>query len=101
MESEVAKIQKTPSSSEEMQLQRLVIVDGSRFVGQNIQQSGIRQDFRCLVVGLEQEGQNRLLSPNPQTPFQAGDIIWVVGEEADLLALDKASKEKSEGPQAS
>jgi len=100
MESEVAKIQKTPSSSEEMQLQRLVIVDGSRFVGQNIQQSGIRQDFRCLVVGLEQEGQNRLLSPNPQTPFQAGDIIWVVGEEADLLALDKASKEKSEGPQA-
>ena len=96
MESEVAKIQKTPSSSEEMQLQRLVIVDGSRFVGQNIQQSGIRQDFRCLIAGLEQDDSESLVAPNPQTAFQAGDVLWVVGEEADLVRLEAASRETGE-----
>ena len=92
LETAVAKAQETGATQAEMQLQRLVIVAGSRFVGQNIQQSGIRQDFRCLVVGLEQEGHNNLVSPNPQTPFQAGDIIWVVGEESDLEALEKANR---------
>jgi len=92
LETEVAKTQDTDSTNAEMQLQRLVIVAGSRFVGQNIQQSGIRQDFHCLVVGLEQEGHDNLVSPNPQTPFQAGDIIWVVGEESDLEALEKANR---------
>lgn len=92
LETEVAKTQGTDTTNAEMQLQRLVIVAGSRFVGQNIQQSGIRQDFHCLVVGLEQEGHDNLVSPNPQTPFQAGDIIWVVGEESDLEALEKANR---------
>ena len=73
-----------------MKLKRLVVESGSRFVGRTIQQSAIRQDFRCLVVGLEQEGSDSLVSPNPQMPFQPGDVVWVVGEEADLLALEQA-----------
>ena len=73
----------------EMKLRRLVINFGSRFAGQTIQQSGIRQNFHCLVVGLEKEDSESLVSPNPQTPFHVGDIIWVVGEEADITALER------------
>lgn len=75
-----------------MKLRRLVIDDGSRFVGQTIQQSNIRQDYRCLIVGLEGDDDNgSLMAPNPQRPFAAGDVIWVVGEEADLADLEKDS----------
>ena len=73
----------------EMVLRRLVIDAASRFAGQNIQQSRIREDYHCLVVGLEQEETETLLSLNPQMPFHVGDVIWVVGAEADLTRLER------------
>ncbi|MBP5340196.1 MAG: cation:proton antiporter [Prevotella sp.] len=88
LESQAAAIAATPVSEDEMKLRRLVIDFGSRLVGQTIQESDIRQDFRCLVVGLEQEGTEGLVSPNPKYAFKVGDIIWVVGEEADIAALE-------------
>lgn len=77
----------------EMKLSRFIVGEGSRFVGQTIQQSGIRDEYRCLIVGLEEEERsNSLLAPNPQRPFRANDIIWVVGEEENLAELEKASR---------
>lgn len=95
LEEAVAKAQQTDDQKSEMQLKRLVILSGSRFVGQSIQQSGFRQDFRCMVVGLEQESSDRLISPDPQLPFHVGDIVWVVGEETDLARLEQANRPKS------
>ena len=84
--------EQTSDNKDEMKLRRIVIVAGSRFVGQTIQQSSIRQDYRCLIVGLENDEDNgSLMAPNPQRPFAAGDVIWVVGEEADLADLEKDS----------
>ncbi|MBR1682668.1 MAG: cation:proton antiporter [Bacteroidaceae bacterium] len=77
-------------SEEEMKLRRVVIDAASPFVGQSLQQSGIRQEYRCLVVGLEAEDNPSLVSPNPKKPLHAGDIIWVVGEEKDITALEQA-----------
>lgn len=82
----------TPDNKEEMKLGRVIIDFGSRFMGKNLQESGIRQDFRCLVVGLEEEGSETLVSPNPHTPFRVGDVIWVVGAAEDLAALEKACR---------
>ena len=75
----------------EMKLRRLVIGFDSPFRGKTIQDSGIRQDFHCLVVGMEKEDSERLVSPNVQTPFHVGDVLWIVGEEEDLTRLEKAS----------
>ena len=90
LEAQAMQAKTETTDKNEMKLQRLVIRDDSRFVGQSIQESGIRQDFHCLVVGLEKEGSSSLVSPNPQTPFHAGDIVWVVGEEINLIALEEA-----------
>ena len=90
LEAQAMQAKTEPTDKNEMKLQRLVIHSGSRFVGQTIQQSGIRQDFRCLVVGLEKEGSAALVSPSPQTLFHPGDIVWVVGEEINLIALEEA-----------
>ena len=75
----------------EMKLKRLVIADASPFIGKTIQNSGIRQDYRCLVVGLEQEDSDSLIAPTPQTAFCAGDVVWVVGEEEHLTRLETAN----------
>jgi len=79
----------------EMKLKRLVIRSESPFIGKTIQNSGIRQDYRCLVVGMEQEDSDRLIATTPQTTFQVDDVLWVVGEEDDLIALEKASNDST------
>ena len=78
------------STNEEMKLRRLYLDFGSPFVGRSIKDCGIRDDFHCLIVGLEAEGDETLHSPNPNQTLHIGDIIWVVGEEANIAQLETA-----------
>lgn len=67
----------------EMKLRQLVLTAKSAFIGKTLAESGIRDVYNCMVVGVE-EGQQKLTTINPQHCFERGDIIWIVGEEADL-----------------
>ena len=70
----------------EMKLRQLVIGEDSPFIGKSLIESGIRDLYSCMVVGLE-EGKESLSRYQPTRKFQAGDIIWVVGEQESLDAL--------------
>ena len=70
----------------EMKLRQLIIGADSPFIGKNLKESGIRNMYSCMVVGLE-EGKENLSPFPPNRCFQEGDIIWVVGEEESLQAL--------------
>ncbi len=72
----------------EMKLRQLIIGSNSPFIGKTLAESGIRNIYGCMVVGLE-EGKENLSSVSPSRPFQEGDIIWVVGEESSLTDLLK------------
>ena len=72
----------------EMKLRQLVIGSDSPFIGKTLIESGIRDIYSCMVVGLE-EGQESLSAYRPNRRFQEGDIIWVVGEQEALDALMK------------
>jgi CPA2 family monovalent cation:H+ antiporter-2 len=69
-----------------MKLRQLVIGEDSPFVGKNLIESGIRDLYSCMVIGLE-EGKESLSRYAPTRKFQPGDIIWVVGEQDALDAL--------------
>ena len=83
--SKEAALQEVP---EEMALRRLVVSANSPFVGKIIKESGIRDHYQCLVVGVEPEGGEGLLPPDPMQQLHAGDIIWVVGEEANIDEME-------------
>ncbi|MBO4851584.1 MAG: cation:proton antiporter [Prevotella sp.] len=70
----------------EMKLKRMVISGNCPFFGKTLEQSGIRQIYNCMVVGLE-EGKENLSTVKASYKFDKGDIIWVVGEEEDLERL--------------
>lgn len=72
----------------EMKLRQIVITGSSPFVGKTLRECGIRNDYNCLVVGIE-EGEENLSQIEPGHRFEKGDIIWVVGEEDSLNALMK------------
>ena len=71
-----------------MKLRQLVISGGSPFVGKTLIESGIRDHYSCMVIGLE-EGKQNLSAFPPNRKFKEGDIIWVVGEEESLDTLIK------------
>ena len=70
----------------EMKLRQLIIGKDSPFVGKTLEESGIRDIYSCMVVGLE-EGKENLSSFPPKRKFQEGDIIWIVGEMESLQEL--------------
>ena len=67
----------------EMKLRSFTISKTSPFIGKTLKDSGIRDEYNCMVVGVD-EGQKNLTLITPSRCLQAGDVLWVVGEEKDL-----------------
>jgi CPA2 family monovalent cation:H+ antiporter-2 len=74
----------------EMKLRSIIINGSSPFIGKTLQESGIRDHYNCMVVGLE-EGKENLSQVKPSYRFQKGDIIWIVGEEQNIKQITTAS----------
>ena len=71
----------------EMKLRQIVLTADSPFVGKTLRDSGIRDQYKCMVVGLE-EGQQNLTLISPNRKFKKGDIIWLVGENESLKGVE-------------
>ena len=70
----------------EMHLKQFVVDANSPLLNMSIKESGIRNQYHCLVVGVEKEGGN-LLSPEANMVLEKGDVVWVVGEQEDVYQL--------------
>ena len=70
----------------EMHIKQFVVDEHSPFLNKTIKDSGIRNGYRCLVVGVEKESC-KLLSPEPDMFFEMGNVVWVVGERQDVYRL--------------
>ena len=79
----------TELEKREMKLRQLIIGSESPFIDKTLIESGIRDLYSCMVVGLE-EGKESLSPFPPSRKFREGDIIWIVGEQDDLQALLQA-----------
>lgn len=71
----------------EMLLKQIRITEASPIACRTIKESGIRNEYRCMVVGIESEGDETLGAPNVNRRLEVGDIIWLVGEKDDLQRL--------------
>ncbi len=78
LQPEVTNIEK-----HEMKLRSFTISKTSPFIRKTLKDSGIRDEYNCMVVGVD-EGQKNLTLITPSRCLQAGDVLWVVGEEKDL-----------------
>lgn len=74
----------------EMKLRQLVINENGQFIGKTLSESGIRDKFDCMVVGME-EGEETLSQLSPAHRFAKDDTIWIVGEKENLERLWKAN----------
>jgi monovalent cation:H+ antiporter-2, CPA2 family len=67
----------TPKELSDYALRRVLVTKGSEYVDRSIRESGIRENLKGLVVGLER-GDFRTINPDPAFTLQVGDILWIV-----------------------
>ncbi|MCD8318047.1 MAG: cation:proton antiporter [Paraprevotella sp.] len=70
----------------EMQLRQFMITADSGLVGKKLRNSGIREQYHCMIVGFETP-EGALEKPDTDRVFASGDIVWLVGEKEALAGL--------------
>lgn len=73
-------------TTNEVTIEQFIISSDSKLIGKTIQESGIRDQANCLVIGIER-GDTSLKNPDPTTKFEKGDLVWVVGERSKVIRL--------------
>ena len=74
------------SAGNNMVLRSLALTPHSLICGKTIRDCGVREHFRCLIVGVER-GENFMPDFGTDLKLQEGDVVWLVGEAADLRRL--------------
>ena len=67
----------------------LPVRENSSLNGSTVRNSGLRDNYDCMVLGVQRSGLSILL-PDPNTALLPGDYIWILGTAsmADKLLLD-------------
>ncbi len=73
-------------SIDSYQLRAVEVGEHSPCAGKSLGESGIRDRFSALVVGLERGGR-RTMNPDSSMRVMPGDTLWLVGETDRLSAL--------------
>ncbi len=77
-----------PLATSTLQLRRVIIREGNRFIGQRLRDSGIRSQYHCMVVGFEDASGNIIPATADRT-IERGDAMWIVGEDEAVSRLIK------------
>lgn len=76
-----------------MRIKRMEVAEQSTLQGMPIKKSGIRDHYRCMVIGVEKE--NGLLSVvGADYIINKGDVIWFAGEHADIMRLQQIMEDE-------
>lgn len=71
-------------------VQKLVLLPGHSLIGKTIQESGIRETTKGLVIGIER-ASGLLMNPTSGELLQAGDSLWLAGNKKRIKELLKSA----------
>lgn len=64
------------------------------YCGQPIKSTGIQSKEQCMIIGIERNGESMQM-PDANMIIDVGDIIWVVGADANVNHLASMSVPKA------
>lgn len=76
----------------DMELDEILITNNSAMTGKALADSGIKQQFNLLVVGIKNSDGEFTFNPSPLSTIQAGDTVLVIGQSKDIRDLKSSSK---------
>ncbi len=67
-------------------VEQVLLNPGSKLIGKTMQNSLIRNTYRCMVIGIEREHHSKM-NPETSEKFRENDILWLVGEKQKIMGL--------------
>ena len=86
-EQELVQPQEHLKDNHSLSIISVQLSEASPLIGNTLQDVDFRLRYHCMVVGVEDE-KGHLGTTQAKRQFRQGDIVWVVGEEADLSMLE-------------
>jgi len=84
----------TKSGNIDLQIEEIIIQEGSQLVNQSLDECGIGRDLGIIIVAIKQKTGEMKFNPTFRTAMQVGDTLIAVGETSKLAVLEKmAAKE--------
>jgi voltage-gated potassium channel len=81
----------TSSENLDLNLEQVHIDAGSPLAGRSLIESGLRQRFGVVVVGIRRADGHMDFNPPPETAMRAGDDLVVLGRTGSLKELEAAA----------
>ena len=85
-EQDVVEPNRSNKDEHSMSIISIKLSESSPLIGKSLQDVDFRTKYHCMVVGVE-EANGHIGLIQSRRRFAKGDIVWVVGEEADLSML--------------
>lgn len=76
----------------DMELDEILITQRSVMVGKTLADSGIKQQFNLLVVGIKNANGEFTFNPSPLTTIKTDDTVLVIGQSNGIRDLKSSSK---------
>jgi len=73
----------------DIKMDEIPISPSSDLVGVILKDSGIRQNFNLIIIAIKKADGSMLFNPSFEAVIQAGDTVIAVGEDKNLLKLEK------------
>jgi CPA2 family monovalent cation:H+ antiporter-2 len=79
------------AAKNEIILLNITLQKDTCLIGQSIRSTGIREQAKALIVGIERNG-NRMLNPESTAILEDGDVLWIAGNKKRIKDFMKAQK---------
>jgi voltage-gated potassium channel len=82
----------TTSERLDLAAEQVEIGAGAPFVGQTLRDANLRQAFGVIVVAIKRSSGHMQFNPSPEDTLQVGDQLVLLGDAAQLKALETAAR---------
>jgi voltage-gated potassium channel len=72
-----------------LRMEELLVTEKASFADKTLVESGIRKNYEIIVVAIKRQGEDMIFNPTPDTVILAGDILIVLGDHEQIMALEK------------
>ena len=74
-----------------MELDEVVVTESSALVGKTLAESGIKEHFNLLIIGIQSPEGQLQFNPSPNTTIEVADTLLVIGEMKDINQMMQKS----------
>ena len=79
----------TRSTNIELQIEEIKIKEDSRFIGQSLDECGLRKDLGIIIVAIKRDSGEMEFNPTSATVIMQGDTLIAMGETNQLHDLER------------